>query len=46
MAKIQRSRAELVETAVPTLAAFAAFGAEPDTLIDACGAAFDDRAIA
>lgn len=46
LAKLQRSRAELVETAVPTLAAFAAFGAELDTLIDACGAACDDRAIA
>lgn len=46
LAKLQRSRAELIEAAMPTLAAFAAFGAELDTLIDASSAVCDARAAA
>ncbi len=46
LVRLQRIRAELVEAAVPTLAAFAAFASELDTLIDACGAGCDARAIA
>lgn len=38
VARLQRLRVELAEASAPSLASFAAFGAELDSLIDICGA--------
>ncbi len=46
LTRVRRLRAELVEVAVPTLAAVAAFVAELDALVDACAAVIDERTAA